>query len=192
MTDRVDRLAPFLERLSRLSVDDLAIIALPEPDEPTRRELLQGALDAAEAAGRGAEVRAAPARARDQLLDAFARRAYEPTWFGLNWSRSLGRAADRARLLAAVEDAAVAESVADLLGADDLAALREPFEIASSMGGTAPTSNPRVEGAAPRAGVAGLVFGTWLVGGLIGIVPAVIAALAGIASLRRRRRERDA
>ncbi|MEA2518699.1 MAG: hypothetical protein QOF49_779 [Chloroflexota bacterium] len=189
-TADADRLGPFLERLSRLSVDDLAIIALPEPDAATRLELLQRALDAAERAGRGAESRAAPGRARDQLLDAFARRAYEPTWFGPNWSRSLGRADDRARLLVAVADAAVAESVADLIDEDDVTALRGPFEIVASMSGAAASSNPRVNGRNARTGVAGVVVVTSLVGGFAAIGPLVIAGLAGLASLRRRRRQR--
>lgn len=182
MTDRV---APFLERLSRLSLDDLAMLALPEPDAATRNELLQRALDAGVAAGRGAEAREAPARARDAIVRSFSFRGYDATWFGLNWGRSIGRATDRARLIAAVEDAAVAEVVADLLPSDDVGALREPFELVSSMAGTAPLANPRLDS---KAGFV-VVGAAWLVGALSVVGPAVIAALAGIASLRRRRRE---
>ena len=181
----VDRVAPFLERLGHLNLDDLAMLALPEPDAAARNDLLQRALDAAETAGRGAEAREAPSRARDVMVRAYSFRGYDATWFGLNWGRSIGRASDRARLIAAIEDAALAEVVADLLPADDIAAIREPFEIVSSMAGTGPLANPRLDS---RAGV-GIVGVAWLVGALSLVGPAVIAALAGIASLRRRRRD---
>jgi hypothetical protein len=184
MPGPTDRLAPFLERLSHLAIDDLAMLALPEPDGEARRALLQRALDAAVAAGRGDDARAAPGRARDAIVRAYSFRAYDATWFGLNWGRSMGRADDRARLIAAIEDAAVAEVVADLLPADDVAALREPFELAASMAGAAPLANPRLDS---KAG-AGIVGVAWLVGAPSVVGPAVIAALAGLASLRRRRR----
>ena len=183
--DGVDRVAPFLERLSHLNLDDLAMLALPEPDEAARNTLLQRALDAAEAAGRGSEAREAPSRARDAMVRAYSFRGYDATWFGLNWGRSIGRASDRARLIAAIEDAALADVIADLLPADDIAVLREPFEIATSMTGTGPLANPRLDS---QAGV-GVVSAAWLVGAVSLVGPAVIAALAGIASLRRRRRD---
>lgn len=182
-----DRVDAFLERLSHLNLDDLAMVALPEPDAAARSDMLQRALDAAEAAGRGEEARDAPARARDAIVRAYSFRGYDATWFGLNWGRSIGRASDRARLIAATEDAAVAEVVADLLPADDVAALREPFEIATSMTGTGPLANPRLDSRASRVGVVGVVGVTWLIGVASVVGPVVVAALAGLASLRRRR-----
>ena len=183
MTDPVDRVAPFLERLSHLNLDDLAMLALPEPDAATRHALLQRALDAAEAAGRGAAAREAPGRARDAIVRAYSFRGYDVTWFGLNWGRSIGRATDRARLIAAIEDAALADVVADLLPTDDVAALREPFDLVASMTGAAPLASPRLDS---PAGV-GIVAGASLLGALSIVGPVVIAARAGIASLRRRR-----
>jgi len=180
-----DRVAPFLERLSHLNLDDLAMLALPEPDAAVRIELLQRALDAAESAGRGAEAREAPARARDAIVRAFSFRGYDATWFGLNWGRSIGRADDRARLMTAIEDAALAEVVADLLPPDDVGTLREPFDLVASMAGSAPLASPRLDS---KAG-AGIVGVAWLAGALSVVGPAVIAAMAGITSLRRRRRE---
>jgi hypothetical protein len=155
-----DRLAPFLDRLSRLSVDDLAVLALPEPDPEERAELMARALAVAEPAGRADDLRRAPGRARDAAIGAFSFRGYEPTWFGLNWGRSLGRADDRAHLLAAIEDAAIAEIVADLLGTDDLRLLREPFERAISMSGSASSASPEFSGSRGRRGIVGI---TWLV-----------------------------
>ena len=174
----VDRTAAFLETLSRLSVDDLAVLALPEPDPDERTDLLARAITVAEEAGRLDEVRAAPGRARAVIVQGFSFRAYEPTWFGLNWGRSLGRADDRARLLAAVEDAAIAAVVADLLSEDDVAALREPFERIASMGGTAPAANPLIQGPNRRRAVVGAIFllgaaGAVALGGLIAAVGAL-------------------
>ena len=174
----IDRTAAFLATLSRSSVDDLAVLALPEPDPDERTALLARAITAAEEAGRLDEVRAAPGRAREVIVNAFAFRAYDPTWFGLNWGRSLGRSDDRARLLAAVEDAAVAAVVADLLPEDEVAALREPFERIASMGGTAPAANPLIQGPNRRRAVIGAVFvlgaaGAAALGGLIAAVGAI-------------------
>ena len=195
MTDVVDRpnadpTDGFLAELGRYSVDDLAMVALPEPDPEERAGLLQRAVDAADEAGRRDELATAPARAREQLFRAWSRRGYEPTWFGLNWGRSLGRADDRARLVAAVEDAAVAAVVADLLP-DEAAALREPFEIATSMAGAAPASNPIVRGSfMERAAVvfasvvaisAGFLTGALVLGG------AFVAAVLALAQRRRKR-----
>jgi hypothetical protein len=189
MTDRaqagegVDRIAAFLETLSRLAVDDLAVLALPEPD-PNERTALRGRAEAAaERAGRLQEVRVAPDRARQALIQAFSFRAYEPTWFGLNWGRSLGRADDRARLLAAVEDAAVAAVVADLLPEDDVVALREPFERVASMAGTAPAANPLIEGAVGRRALVAALFVLSAVG-----AAALGGGLAALAALGARRR----
>ena len=174
----VDRTAAFLETLSRLSVDDLAVLALPEPDPDERTDMLARAITVAEEAGRLDEVRAAPGRAREVIVQGFSFRAYEPTWFGLNWGRSLGRADDRARLLAAVEDAAIAAVVADLLSEDDVAALREPFARIASMEGTAPAANPQIQGPNRRRAVVGAIFllgaaGAAALGGLIAAVGAL-------------------
>jgi hypothetical protein len=176
----VDRVRAFLQALERLAVDDLGVLALPEPDPDERTALLARAITAADEAGRLDEVRAAPGRAREVIVNAFAFRAYDPTWFGLNWGRSLGRSDDRARLLAAVEDAAVAAVVADLLPKDEVAALREPFERIASMAGTAPAANPQIEGAVRRRALVGTIFvlsamGAAAIGGGI----AAIGALAG-------------
>lgn len=184
----IDRTAVFLATLSRFSVDDLAVLALPEPDPDERIDLRARAITAAEEAGRLDEVRAAPGRAREIIVQAFSFRAYDPTWFGLNWGRSLGRADDRARLLAAVEDAAVAAVVADLLPEDDVAALREPFERIASMAGTAPAANPLIQGPNRRRAVIGAVFmvsaaGAAALGGLI-------AALGALGAKRRPRSDR--
>ena len=137
----LDPVRAFLGRLDHLSVDDLSVLALGPPDPSERDRLRERAETAAEDAGRLDEFDAAAERAVALAIEAFSFRGYEPTWFGPNWGRSLGRVDDRARLLAAIEDAALAAVVADLVP-NDAEALSEPFELAASMAGTAPTSNP--------------------------------------------------
>ena len=73
-----DRLTPFLERLAHLSVDDLAVLALPAPDPEERAALLARAEAAATRADRLDELRAAPGQARAVLGKEFAFRAYDP------------------------------------------------------------------------------------------------------------------
>jgi hypothetical protein len=184
----MERVGAFLAGLERLTVDDLSVLALPEPDPAERTALLAQAEAAALEAGRDEELRAALRRAREALVEAFSFRGYDPTWFGLNWGRSLGRADYRARLVAAVEDAAVAAVVADLLPEDDVAALREPFERLASMGGTAPAANPLIEGSGRRLALAAALFALGLAG-----TAAVGGGLAALATLggRRGRRPSD-
>jgi hypothetical protein len=186
-----DPLASFLRELGRLNIDDLAMVALPEPDPDERAGLLQRAVDAAFAAGRREELAGAPGRARDALFRSYSRRGYDPTWFGLNWGRSLGRADDRARLVAAVEDAAVAAVVADLLPADEVAALREPYEIAASMVGAGPDTNSRTRGSSLSIGA--FVVGVFvaITTGAFAIAGAVLAVAAILTRGRRSRRSEE-
>jgi hypothetical protein len=189
----VDPLEPFLAELGRLNVDDLMMVALPEPDPDERAALLQRAVDAAHAADRRDELATAPARARDQLFRAWSRRGFDPTWFGLNWGRSLGRADDRARLVAAVEDAAVAAVVADLLSEDDVAALRDPFEIASSMAGAGPATNPSSRGLPRRRPLVALAFVAGVLSAILTgafILAGALMAAATFVTRARGRRDR--
>jgi hypothetical protein len=181
-----DRLAAFLDELYHRNLDDLGMIALPEPDPVARGELLARAATAATAAGpdRLAELRSVPDRVGELTFRSYSFRGFEPSWFGLIWGRSIGRAADRARLVAAVEDAAVAEVVADLLPADDLAGLRESFVIATSMAGAAPGVNPTFT----SRRVAGAVAGAWIVAVLLTGGAVVGGAIAGLLSRLRSRR----
>ena len=138
MSERIDA---FLARLERLSIDDLQVLALPPADPGERSALLERVDASARAAGRLDELDEAADRANAAIIGALSQRGYEPTWFGLNWGRALARSEDRAALVEAVEDAAVAAVVADLVP-DDAAALAEPFELVASMAGTAPAVNP--------------------------------------------------
>lgn len=138
MTERIDA---FLARLERVSIDDLQVLALQPADVDERDALLDQVDAAARAAGRLDELDDAADLANEAIVRELAFRGYEPTWLGLNWGRSMARTEDRAALIQAVEDAAMAAVVADLVP-EHAAALAEPFELVASMTGTAPAVNP--------------------------------------------------
>ena len=136
------RLAAFLDRLSRVDREDFQRISLPPPAE-SRREARDRAIDAAIAAGRGEFLEAARKHIRDGTLEEYSGAGYRPTWFGfLNWSVSTGRPEDRVALAVALEDAAIAAIVEDLLSADDLAELTWPYDrlAGQATGGPPPES----------------------------------------------------
>ena len=187
-----DRLALFLQVLDRLDLEDLGMTALPEPDGAVRSERFGRALEAARQAGpdRLAELVATPDRIRVHMLVAYNVLGFQPSWFGVMWTRSIGRADDRAHLISAIEDAGIAAVADDLLPADDLAALREPFVLAASMRGTAPSINPPIE--LPEHGrliVAIVLIACLLVVG--SFVVFVLLVLAAVATRRRRDRIDD-
>ncbi len=95
------------------------------------------------------------------------------------------RIEDRARLIVAVEDAAVAALLVDRLDPDDVAALREPFEIASSMVGAGTTGVPDLTGSRLAAAPLTAVFVS--TGGFAGL--GIVAAIAAFLRRRRRRLE---
>ena len=180
-----ERLEAFLQKLERTNVDDLIVIALPAPDRRQRADQLAAATLAASRTGRDALLNEARLRARELLVAGFARRAYDPTWFGLNWGRSLGRSADRAALLAAAEDAAAAAVVEDLIDVALVDDLESPFMSVAGMRGSAPAVNPML--ARSRIGVGGrlallvviaLTFTWGLAGELLQILIAAIKSRA--------------
>ena len=175
-----ERLEMFLDGAERTNIDDLILVALPTPDPQVRARRLAAVTNAATAAGRAALLDEARARARTTIVQGFARRAYDPTWFGLNWGRSLGRSADRAALIAAAEDAAAATVVEDVIDAEIVGDLGRPFQLASSMQGAAPATNPSF--GSERVGLPGrlalvLVVGLTLSGGIGGLLLAILAWL---------------
>jgi len=135
------RLAAFLERLGRVDREDLQRMGLP-PLDPGRNEARERAIDAAVAAGRGELLKAARQRVRDGTLAEYSRAGYRPTWLGLNWSVSTGRAEDRVAWAIALEDAAIATVAEDLLRPDDVTELTWPFErlVGQATGGPPPES----------------------------------------------------
>jgi hypothetical protein len=177
-----DLLDAFLHELDRTNLADLEVLALPEPDHVFRTALLERVAAAAAAGSVAVNVDGTRRRVRELMLRRLSGDTYRPTWAGLNWGASPMRTEDRARLVVAVEDAAVAALLEDRLDPEDSAALRGPFELASSMPGSGVTGWPDLSGgrsvAAPVA-VIGLTAGA---GGL--------GMIAAIAAFLRRRRHR--
>ena len=189
-----DRLAAFLDRLDRVGLEDLRLLALPLPEPEERAALLAEVDRAATASGRAALVEEARTQTRTAIDRAYARHQYEPTWAGLNWGRSLGTTRDRLGLALAAEDAAVAEVMRDLLDEDTLSALSERYGHAAGMSGS--TSTPSLAMATHDrtawlvwgllASVAILVMASYLVGFYPVVLGLGLILVVGIASWRRR------
>lgn len=177
-----DRLDAFLEQLDRTALEDLEVVALPEPDPDLRAALLDRVDEAARYAGddRVKQIRDARLRVREIVLRRFAVAALPMTWVGIGWETRPSRTTDRIRLMAAIEDAAIAAMMEDRLEPDDLAALREGFDLAASMPGTGVRGVPDLSG---RRWVAAPAAAAMLATGAGGL-----GLVATIASFLRRRR----
>lgn len=129
------RLDAFLTALDRANLEDLGVLVLPEPDPDLRRAILDRVEAAARAAGpeRVTEANRARVAVRELLVRRAAEHGLDVTFAGIPWTSRTPRSEDRARLILAVEDAAVAAALEDILDPDDAAALREPYELAASM-----------------------------------------------------------
>lgn len=179
-----DRLDVFLEQLDRTALEDLEVLSLPAPDPDLRAALLDRVDEAARGAGghRAEQVRDARLRVREIVLRRFAVAALPMTWVGIGWETRPSRTEDRIRLMAAIEDAAIAAIMEDRLDPDDLAALREGFDLAASMPGTGVRGVPDLSG---RRGVAAPLAAVMLATGAGGL-----GLVATIAAFLRRRRTR--
>jgi hypothetical protein len=184
-----------LASIYRLSLDDLTRLSMPRADAIDRVAARESAFSAARDARRIDDVRTASTEARELVIRAFASHQFQPTWAGLQWGRSLGTASDRANLIAAVEDAALASVTADLIGDDDRALLAEPLDALVAMRSDFPEQSlARVlPSSRPVVPILVLVFGVMtflglgLGGSAQGVVPVVlVAALAGLAIRRWR------
>jgi len=121
---------------------------------------------------------------------------YQPTWFGLNWGRSSGTAADRAAIALAIEDAALAAVVRDVVDPATYDELTEPASFIAAMH-PARAADGQPQGRWARPIAYGLVLATILglgayatdVGSLVVAIPLVLGA-AIVADLARSRRGR--
>jgi hypothetical protein len=183
------RLDAFIARLQRLDLEDLRLLALPLPDPGERAALLENVDRVAADAGRTALVADGRQRARDAVVTAYNRHAYDPTWAGLNWGRSLGTTRDRLGLVVAAEDAAVAAVMDDLLDEDLVSTLAEPFEHAAGMAGSTTTPSLSLSRPGPQGWVVRMVFGAMLVVAalVIGAAEAAVGLIAAILAGRGRR-----
>jgi hypothetical protein len=132
-----ERLDAVLEGFNRLSPDELARIGLSRRDPEARAELIEQATGAASRAGRSDLVVEGRRRARDMILRRYQQGAIHPTFLALNWGISQGTTKDRVAIIDALQDAATAAVVVDLVDpdvADALAAdAAEIVGLASGM-----------------------------------------------------------
>jgi hypothetical protein len=180
-----DRLDAFLHELDRTKLADLEVLALPEPDPDGRAALLARVAEAA-AQPDAVDVEGTRIGVRELMLRRLSGDGFRPTWAGLNWVASPMRIEDRARLIVAVEDAAVAALLEDRLDPDDVAALGEPYAIASSMEGAGTTGVPDLSGSRIAAAPLTALAVSTGAGGL-----GIIATIAAFLRRRRRRLEQD-
>jgi hypothetical protein len=186
------RVAALLDRARRIQ---LQVVVVAPPDD-ARLAARDRARSAAIAAGREALIDEAVAAARDQTLRGFARSAFSGTWAFTDWSMSVARADDRVAAASALEEAAMAEVVEDLVDPDTLEVLRSTSEELASMaqvptpGSIAGIGRPGapIQGLVPLALVGALAF-VLVLGGLVGASIVTLAlGLALVAGLAQRRR----
>jgi hypothetical protein len=132
-----ERLDAVLEGFNRLSPDELARIGLSRRDPEARAALIEQATGAARQAGRSDLVAEGRRSARDMILRRYQQGAIHPTFLALNWGISQGTTRDRVAIIDALQDAATAAVVLDLVDpdvADALAAdAAEIVGLASGM-----------------------------------------------------------
>src|SRR5512140_1941451 len=93
-TTASERLEGFLAELDRISLADLEVLSLPEPDEDARAALLARVDAAAREAGgdRASLIAEARNRVRELLFGRFARAGLDVTWAGVSWQAPPNRA----------------------------------------------------------------------------------------------------
>jgi hypothetical protein len=186
-----NRLDAFLDRLDRLALEDLRLLALPLPDPAVRAAVLDEVNRAAATAGRTALVDDARRRSRDAIVTAYDRHLYDPTWAGLNWGRSLGTAKDRLGLTLAAEDAAVAAVMSDLLDEDLVESLAEGFEHAAGMSGATTTPSLSLDRPGAQGWLVRIVFVAMTIAAIgvalvVGVAQLAIGLIVGVVGSRRR------
>jgi hypothetical protein len=109
------RLDALFDAFDRLTPDELARIGLVRADPFERQALHSTVTAAARSGGRSALLSEANEAARDAVLRRYAAGGLRPTWLGLNWGVSQGTTNDRVAIVEALEDAAAAAVVEDLV-----------------------------------------------------------------------------
>jgi hypothetical protein len=180
----------------------LQVVVVAPPDL-ARRAARERARTAAIVAGRRALVDEATAAARDLAMRAFARSGFSGTWAATDMAVSVVRASDRVATAAALEDAAIAAVVEDLVDEDTLDVLRSAWESFVSLR-EIPSPGSLATFAAPMANMARgpiqalivvafvgfLVVGAFSIGSVSGMI-LVAGAIAIVVGLTRRRSQPD-
>ena len=162
------RVADVLESFTRLELQ-VVVVAMPDPEREAARER---ARSAAIVAGRIGLFDEAADAARRLAIGSFARGGFSGTWAATEMAASVVNGRERVAAAAALEEAAVAAVVEDLVDGETLEVLRATAD-----------EFVRVKGM-PRPGSLGSI-GTPVnqVTGLVGAVFAVIAVAAIIAGV---------
>ena len=115
-----DRVADLLERFARVGLQ----VVVVSPPDATRLAARDRARSAATTAGRGALLDEAAAAARETTIRSFARAGFSGTWAATDMSVSVASAGDRVAAAAALEEAAMAAVVEDLVDDETLDVLQ--------------------------------------------------------------------
>ena len=133
LSDARVRVDQFLAELDHVGIEDVGLVSLPAADVAARGPARSAAVSAAGEAGLGPYLAETREKARAHVVRMYDRNAYQPTWAGLNWGRSLGTIEDRVAVAAAVEDAAIGTVAMDATDADVVEELLEPMRLLVSM-----------------------------------------------------------
>jgi hypothetical protein len=115
-----DRVANLLERFTRVGLQ-VVVVSPPDATRLAARDLARAA---AKNAGRGALLDEAAAAARETTIRSFARAGFSGTWAATDMSVSVASAGDRVAAAAALEEAAMAAVVEDLVDDETLDVLQ--------------------------------------------------------------------
>jgi hypothetical protein len=122
-TEARARLQTLFAGFDRLTPFELERIGLRRRDDEAREALLHTVAEAARSADRTLLLGEARGQARDTVLRRYRDGGLHPTWVGLNWGISQGTIEDRVAIVEALEDAAAAAVVADLVQPEVVEAL---------------------------------------------------------------------
>ena len=143
------RVAALLDTLPTI---DLQVVVVSMPDE-TRRAARARATQAAVAAGRGGLLDEATAAVREAVLGIFSRSGFSGTWALTDMAVSVTRAEDRVAAAAALEEAAMAAIVEDIVDEETTDILRSTTAGLFDLTGM-PTPGSLSSFASPKGGSA--------------------------------------
>ncbi len=182
------RLEALFEGFDRLTPDELARMGMRRDHGAARASLLQVCREAAEKHGRTELLAEARAQAREAVMNRYSAGSLHPTFIGLNWGLSQGTVDDRVSVAQALEDAAAAAVVADLVDRDIVESLSVDAEHLVELSAGDVSDGSLAHAIAPPApGLrdtgsrkAAVGFGA-LVVGVLAIAASLLVAGAGIA-----------
>ncbi len=183
-----ERLEALFEGFDRLTPDELAHMGMRRDHGEARRSLLRVCAEAAEKHGRTELFGEARMQARDAVMNRYSAGSLHPTFIGLNWGLSQGTVEDRVSVVQALEDAAAAAVVADLVDRDVVDALSVDAEhLVDLSAGDVSDGSLAHAVALPAPGLhdtksrkAAVGFGA-LVVGILAISASLLAAGTGVA-----------